>query len=78
MKPYNAPKTGKYITIGVLCAIAICFITGIVVGILDMKDRERQKEQVYEYLNRMCEPVEYGLDQKPVKYSCDNIIFNTK
>ena len=47
MKPYDAPKTGKYITIAVLCTIAICFVTAIVVGIMDMKDRERQKQQVY-------------------------------
>ncbi|QJI10918.1 hypothetical protein GuL6_003 [Buttiauxella phage vB_ButM_GuL6] len=76
MRPYSAPNTSKYIAIVILSTIAMCFVTAIVFGIMEMKEDAQRKQSVYDYLDRMCKPLEYGIDQKPTKYSCDNIIFN--
>lgn len=58
----NAPKLGKYLTIFGFCAFFSIIIGAIVWGILDT----------------YCEVVEYGLNKKPTKYSCDQVIFNVK
>ncbi|AAX78524.1 hypothetical protein AVU18_gp199 [Citrobacter phage IME-CF2] len=76
MRPYSAPNTSKYVAIVILSTIAMCFVTAIVFGILEMKKEEKRKQEIYDYMDRMCTPLEYGIDKKPTKYSCENIIFN--
>lgn len=78
MKKYGEPKTGKIVTISVLVLILGAFLTSIVFGIVEMKERERRAQEAYDYINRMCEPMEYDATGKPSKYSCGGTIFNLK
>ena len=47
-------------------------------GILDMKKQQVEEEKLVKFLDTYCEVVEYGLNKKPSKYSCDQVIFNVK
>ena len=74
----NAPKLGKYLTIFGICVFFCSIIIAIVMGILDMKKQQVEEEKLVKFLDTYCEVVEYGLNKKPSKYSCDQVIFNVK
>lgn len=78
MTRYNAPKLGKYLTIFGICVFFCSIIIAIVMGILDMKKQQVEEEKLVKFLDTYCEVVEYGLNKKPSKYSCDQVIFNIK
>lgn len=78
MTRYNAPRLGKYLTIFGFCAFFSIIIGAIVWGILDMKKQQVEEEKLIKFLDTYCEVVEYGLNKKPTKYSCDQVIFNIK
>lgn len=78
MTRYNAPKLGKYMTVFGICVFFCSIIIAIVMGILDMKKQQVEEEKLVKFLDTYCEVVEYGLNKKPTKYSCDQVIFNVK
>ena len=78
MTRYNSPKLGKYLTIFGICVFFCSIIIAIVMGILDMKKQQVEEEKLVKFLDTYCEVVEYGLNKKPTKYSCDQVIFNVK
>lgn len=78
MTRYNAPKLGKYLTIFGICVFFCSIIIAIVMGIRDMKKEKEDEEKLIKFLDTYCEVVEYGLNKKPTKYSCDQVIFNIK
>lgn len=78
MTRYNAPNLGKYLTIFGVCLFFCSIIIAIVMGILDMKKQQVEEEKLVKFLDTYCEVVEYGLNKKPTKYSCDQVIFNIK